>query len=101
MAVGMRRCTRRRSARRGRGGAALAVHPARIAIHVVLFLPDRQAVLDLVDDVAAGAEGLVAMRRAHPDPHGQLADAEVTDTVHARGMTHPEARHRLGEDPLA
>ena len=40
---------------RRRGGAALAVHPAGVTAEVVLLLPDRHAVLDLIDDVAAGA----------------------------------------------
>ena len=41
--------------------AALAVDPARVAVDVVLFLPDRHAVLHFVDDVAARRERLGAM----------------------------------------
>jgi hypothetical protein len=67
-----------------RGPATLAIHPGRYALDVVLFLPDRQALLQLVDDVAAGLEGLVAMRRRRPHPDRQLADREVADAVHAR-----------------
>ena len=66
-----------------RGSATLAVHPTEVAVGVVLFLPDRHAVLDLVDDVAARGEGLVAVRGTHAHPDGQLADREVADPVHA------------------
>jgi len=38
-------------------GAVLAVDPFGLAVGVVLFFPDGQARLDLVDDVAAGIEG--------------------------------------------
>ena len=44
--------------------AALAVHPAGVAVLVVLLLPDGHPMLHLVDDVAAGAECLVAVVRA-------------------------------------
>src|ERR1700761_2103535 len=76
-------------------------HPGSIASHVVFFLPDRQAVLDLVDDVAAGAKGLVAMRRSHTDPHGQVTDGQVAGAVHAMGSQHAIAIDRLLHDTLA
>ena len=57
--------------------------------------------LDLVDDVAAGAERLVAMARADADPDRQLADAELADAMHAGGALHAELRAGLGDDPLA
>ena len=41
--------------------AALAVHPAGVAVHVVLFLPDRHAVFHFIDDVAARGERFGAM----------------------------------------
>ncbi len=81
--------------------AALAVHPAGIAVLVVLLLPDGHPMLDLVDDVAAGAECLVAMARRDTDPHRLLADLERTDPVHADGVLDAEPRDRLGDDPLA
>src|SRR5271165_6707573 len=50
---------------RRRRRAALAVHPPRVAAPIVLLLPDRKPVLHFIDDIAAGAKGLVAMRRAY------------------------------------
>src|SRR5256885_4270817 len=84
----------------GGGGAALAVHPARVPAQVVLLLPDRHALLDLVDDVAAGEKRLVAMRRAHTDPHRQLPDTQLPDPVQTPGGRHAKAPDRLGEDAL-
>src|SRR5579863_2594910 len=90
--------------RRGGGRArraTLTIDPAGVTAQVVLLLPDRQAVLDLVDDVTAGSEGLVAVRRAHPHPYRQLADREITEPVHAGGARHAEAAERLRHDALA
>src|SRR5258705_6781067 len=85
---------------RGRSGAAFAIHPAGVPAHVVLFLPDRHALLDLVNDVAAGEKRLVAMRCAHSPPTRRLADRKLADAVQARGVPHAKARDRLGEDAL-
>ena len=57
--------------------------------------------LDLVDDVAAGAERLVAVRGADANPHRQLADPQLPDAVHAQRVRHAEALARLGDDALA
>jgi hypothetical protein len=75
---------------RGRFGAALAIHPARIPVDVGFLLPDRQTVFDLVDDEAAGAKSLVAMRSARAHPYGDIADREGADAVHAGGARHAE-----------
>src|SRR5215470_10157479 len=56
--------------------APLAIHPAGVTVEVVLLLPDGQAVFDLVDNVSAGAESLVAVRRADSYPYRQLPDGE-------------------------
>src|SRR6195256_4829676 len=85
---------------RGRGGAALAIDPTGVTAQVVLLLPDRHALLDLVNDVAAGEKRLVAMRCAHSHLHRQLADRKLADAVQARGVRHAKARDRLGEDAL-
>ena len=61
-----------------RARAALAVHPAGIAVDVVFLLPDRDAMLDFVDDEAAGAERLVAMRGADAHPDGDVADRRAS-----------------------
>jgi len=73
------RVRRRRGAfmtvRRWRG-ATLAVHPAGITIDVVLFLPDGHAMFDFIDDEAAGAKRLVAMRGADAHPDGHFAQRQ-------------------------
>src|SRR6056297_1322413 len=81
-----------------RSAAALAVHPCRLALDVVFFFPDRQALLQLVDDVATGLERLVAMRRGRAHPDGKLAHRKVADTVHAREAHRAEAGLCLLED---
>src|SRR5262249_10840396 len=56
--------------------APLAIHPAGVTVEIVLLLPDGQAVFDLIDDVSAGAESLVAVRRADTYPYRQLPHCE-------------------------
>src|SRR5947207_9365111 len=85
---------------RGGSCAAFAVYPAGITAQVMLRLPDRQAVLDLVDDVAARLKRLRAMRCAHTHPYRQLRDRQLADAVQTRGVRHAKARDRLGEDAL-
>ena len=80
---------------------ALAVDPAGIAVDVVLFLPDRDAMLDLVDDVTARGERFRAMRGAHADPDGEFADREIADAVHASRAPYAEPRDRLRDDAFA
>src|SRR5947199_316839 len=42
-----------------------------------------------------------AVQRAHPHPHGELADGQIPEPVHAGRVRHAEARHRLAENALA
>ena len=81
--------------------AALAVHPARVAVEIVLFLPDRQPMLDLVDHEAAGTKRLVAMRRARAHPDREIADAERAEPVYARELRDTEALARRRKDAFA
>ena len=84
-----------------RGGAALAIHPARVAIFVVLFLPDRDAMFDFVDDVSTRAECLVAMTRADAYPYRHVADREITDAVYACGVFDAKPRYCFGNNAFA
>src|SRR5690349_14091039 len=68
-----------------RSGASLAIHPPRIAVLVVFLLPDRHAMFDFIDDVAARAEGFVAMRGTHADPDGDVGERQRSHAMHARG----------------
>ncbi len=71
----------------------LAVHPAAVAVRVMFLFPDRQAVLDRVDDLATGGKGFGTVRRGDGDPHRDVADCEVSEAVHAT----PRARAVAGE----
>ncbi len=84
-----------------RHGAPLAVHPTRVAVLVVLLLPDGHTMFDLIDDVPAGAEGLVPVTRARAHPHRHIPDGEVADAMDARCVLDTEAFNRLGDDALA
>src|SRR5688572_28158637 len=86
---------------RGRGGASLAVHPARIAGDVVFLLPDGHAMFHFIDDEAAGTECLVAMRGADADPYRDIADGERAHAVHTRGARDPVSLDGLGHDARA
>lgn len=81
--TGVRRCGGF-LARRGR--AVLAIHPAGIAVRVVLLLPDRNAVLHFIDDESARIEGFAPMFGADTDPDGELTDRKVADTMRAAGI---------------
>jgi hypothetical protein len=67
-------------------GTSIAIDPAGIAVSVVLLFPDRQAGLDLVDDVATGEKCFVPMRRSHSDPDGAIADLELSAPVNSLGV---------------
>src|ERR1700732_4367868 len=72
MAARLRRCIRRMvNARRG---TSLAVHPAGIAVLVVLFLPNRNSMFDFVDDVSACGEGFRAGACTYTSPHCHVTD---------------------------
>jgi hypothetical protein len=66
--------------------ATLAVHPARIAAAIMLFLPDGQAVFDLIDDEPARIERFAAVRRADAHPHGEVGEFEAPHAMNAQRM---------------
>src|SRR5690606_4627002 len=78
-----------------------AVDPAARAVRVVFLLPDRHAVLDLVDHVAARVERRAAVRGAHADPARTVADLEPADAMLGEDLEHVETLLRLGDDLLA
>ena len=71
-------------------GAAFAIDPARIAVGIVLFFPDRQSHFHLVDDVTAGNECLIPVRGRDADPDGTFTDFEHAGAMHAMGMKDSE-----------
>jgi hypothetical protein len=82
-------------------GRLSAIHPARRAIDVVFLLPDRDVMLDLVDDLPAGRECLGAVRACDADPYRQIADLECTQAVPAVCPQRAMAPNRFGNDAIA
>lgn len=54
--------------------AEVAFDPGFAAVSVNLLLPNREAVFDVVDDVAAGEEGVAPVVGGYADPDGDFAD---------------------------
>src|SRR5436309_4774079 len=67
--------------------AALQAHPD-LAVLEVLLLPHRDGALEGVDRIAAGLEGVAAVRGRHRDEHRRLADLEPADAVEYRHAPH-------------
>ena len=82
-------------------GTALAIDPARIATDVMFFFPDGQTVFDLIDDVTAGTKCLVAVWRADAHPHGNVADCQIADAMHAARELDTKPGAGLVDDALA
>src|SRR5580658_2407077 len=85
----------------GRRGAALAVHPTGIAVPVVLFFPDRHAMLHFIDDEAAGIECLAAMGGADADPYRHIAQRQCADAVNAQRALDGISPQGFGDDTIA
>ena len=79
----------------------LAVHPAAVPVGVVFLLPDRQPVLDLVDDLATGSEGLRAVRRRDADPDRHVADRKLPSRWTQRARERAVAGDRRFDDAFA
>lgn len=88
-----------RSARRRL--TVMARYPFGIPIQIMFLFPDRNTVLDLVDDVAAGPECRIAMRCRNADPDGDLSDLQAARPVHGHGLADLEALQRLRHDTFA
>src|SRR3974390_2644704 len=82
-------------------GAAFTVHPARIAVDVVFFFPDRYPVFHLVDDESARRERLGTMARTPPYPPRHVADRKRANAMNACGVLDSEALDRRRDDTLA
>jgi hypothetical protein len=62
--------------------------PFRPAIGVVFLLPDRDPLLQCVNQPAAGIKGLRAMRGADGDSNADFTRIKVPGAMHDRHMTH-------------
>jgi hypothetical protein len=60
-----------------------AFAPATGTVLIGLTLPDRRAMLDRFDDLAAGPEGGVTMRAADGDHHGDVGDRAIAELSNA------------------
>src|SRR3954447_9580882 len=68
-------------------------YPLIRAVGEGLVLPDRDRVLQVVDEVPCGVERLTAMTCGRSDDDGEVADLEVTDPVYGS-----DRRHRVPFD---
>src|SRR5215472_6328962 len=88
------------AARRDMGGRLRAVDPVAVTAGVLLVLPDRHARLQLLDQRAAGLEGLGAVRAGHGHHDREVADIQVAHAVHGGDGGHAVAgRDLLGDPP--
>ena len=81
--------------------ATLAIDPSGIAAAVMFLFPNRQAMLDFIDDESARIEGFTAVCGTHPDPHCHVAQAQRTDAMDAQGMLYRKAPQRFRNDAVA
>ena len=82
-------------------GTTFAINPARMAVSVVFFFPDRQSHLDLIDNVPTGIERLVPVRRRYADPDGAIADVQHAGPVNTVRMKDRELGAGFGNDFFA
>lgn len=75
--------------------------PLLVAVGELLVLPDRHARLEVVDQPAAGGEGLTAVGGRRCDDDGQVTDSQAAHAVHrGQGEDRHVGRHlvrHLGE----
>lgn len=64
----------------------VAFDPGFGAVGVNFFLPDWEAVLDVVDDVAAGEKSIAAVVCSHANPDCDIAGREWSDAMHDGGV---------------
>src|SRR5882757_5941850 len=80
---------------------ALAVDPARVAAPVMFFFPDRNPVLDFIDDVSALVEGFAAVGGTHTHPHRHVGKIERPDPMDAHRVLDGKTLQCLGQDSFA
>lgn len=79
-------------------GASFASDPEGGSVEVELLFPDGKAVLDLVDDEAAGVEGFSAVWGGDDHEDGGVPDGERSGAVDGGGVIESEALDGLGDD---
>jgi len=79
----------------------MAGDPFSIAVEIMLFLPDRNAVLDLVNNVPTGPESRIPMWRRHTDPDSHIPDPKCSRAMHRYSVTNLETGQSFLHNPFA
>src|SRR5210317_1188282 len=65
----------------------LTIYPFANAAYIMLFLPDRQPNLGLVDDIATGIEGLTSVGGGYTNDDSNITEFQQPFPVDADGVT--------------
>lgn len=84
-----------------RRDGAMTIYPARIAVGVVLLLPNGDAGFDFINNILAGAERFGAVFGGDSNPDGDFADVEATDAMDAARVEDVEFLARFRKDAFA
>jgi len=85
----------------GVGAAAVvAFDPSFAAVGVDFFFPDREAMFDVVDNVAAGQKSIASMVSGHADTDCDVADGECADSMDYGGFLNAKFRFGFVENRL-
>ena len=80
---------------------AFAPHPVAGTVRIEFLLPDGKAVLDFIDDEAAGVKSLGPVGRGNGHHHGTFTDFQRADPVRRPGIIQAEALHGFPDDTLS
>ena len=78
----------------------MVFNPGGGAVGVDFFFPDREAVFDIVDNIAAGQKAVASVVGDHADPDGDVAGGEGTDPVDGGGVEDVEFFFGFFQDGL-
>ena len=67
----------------------------------MLFFPDRQPRLGLIDDIAAGVESITPMFGRDTHPHGHITQMQMANAVHTHRTNQPKSSPCLRQDSLS
>src|SRR5690349_24294123 len=82
-----------------RPSGSAGADPLLGAVGERLVLPDGHLVLEVVDQLAAGVEGLAAVGAGHGHDDGQVSDAQIPHAVHGRERPYGKLCDDLLGDP--
>ncbi|GBR20965.1 hypothetical protein AA3271_0866 [Gluconobacter japonicus NBRC 3271] len=79
----------------------MAGNPFGITIKVMLFLPNRNAMLDLINNVPTGPESRIPVRRRYTDPDSHIPDPKCSRAMHRHSVADLETGQSFLDDPFA